>query len=148
MCVSVTSYKFYQWNYFNNISLTEQGIGFRWPFSDVDRISERLRKYFRRIQERHESSIRNISVLSYPVTYLQVELSTRREGGSVFRCRWRLSRTPTRIDPKQRGVKQKNAVFWVVASCNSCWSRHFRGTYCIHHKGGRIQWASNFSSNS
>jgi hypothetical protein len=33
----------------------------------------------------------------------------------------------------------KNALFWGVMSCGSSKSRHFRGTYCLHHKNKRIQ---------
>jgi hypothetical protein len=26
-----------------------------------------------------------------------------------------------------------NAIFWDLALCESCYDRHFGGTYCLHH---------------
>jgi hypothetical protein len=40
-------------------------------------------------------------------------------------------------------VTMKNAVFWGVATCGSCKSQHFTGTYCLHHQGEESQRARN-----
>jgi hypothetical protein len=39
-------------------------------------------------------------------------------------------------------VPLKNAIFWDVMPCGSCWDRRFIGKYRLHHQGDKNRRAS------